>query len=51
MNGFSRRLVLMERQKEMHLSMSNPGGGGGGEGNLREFDCGVYPTGGDFDRT
>ena len=26
-------------------------GGGGGSGNPREFDCGVYPQGGDFDRT
>ena len=35
----------------MHLSMSSPrGGGGGGSGNPREFDCGVYPQGGDFDR-
>ena len=25
--------------------------GGGGSGNPREFDCGVYPQGGDFDRT
>ena len=24
---------------------------GGGSGNPREFDCGVYPQGGDFDRT
>ena len=38
----------------MHLSMSSPRGwgvGGGGSGNPREFDCGVYPQGGDFDRT
>ena len=35
----------------MHLSMSSPSGGGGGSGNLRDFDCGVYPQGGDFDRT
>ena len=28
-----------------------PEGGGGGSGNPREFDCGVYPQGGDFDRT
>ena len=33
----------------MHLSVSSPKGGG--SGNLREFDCGVYPQGGDFDRT
>ena len=25
--------------------------GGGGSGNPWEFDCGVYPQGGDFDRT
>ena len=35
----------------MHLSMSSPRGGGGGSVNPREFDCGVYPQGGDFDRT
>ena len=36
----------------MQLSMSSPrGGGGGGSGSPREFDCGVYPQGGDFDRT
>ena len=33
----------------MHLSMSSPGRGG--SCNPREFDCGVYPQGGDFDRT
>ena len=35
----------------MHLSMSSPrrGGGGRGSGNPREFDCDVYPKGGDFD--
>ena len=28
------------------------GGAGGGEsGKPREFDCGVYPQGGDFDQT
>ena len=25
--------------------------GGAGSGNPREFDCGVYPQGGDFDQT
>ena len=35
----------------VHLSMSSPRGGGGGSGNPREFDCGVYPQSGDFDRT
>ena len=25
-------------------------GGGGGSGNPQEFDCGVYPQGGDFDQ-
>ena len=25
--------------------------GGGGAGNPQEFDCGVYPQGGDFDQT
>ena len=33
----------------MHLSMSSPRGGG--SGNPRDFDSGVYPQGGDFDRT
>ena len=28
-----------------------PEGGGGGSGNPRDFDSGVYPQGGDFDRT
>ena len=27
------------------------GGGGGGSGNPQEFECGVYPQGGDFDQT
>ena len=33
----------------MHLSVSSPRGGR--SGNPREFDCGIYPQGGDFDRT
>ena len=35
--------------KVMHLSMSSPRRGGGGSGNPQEFDCDVYPQGGDFD--
>ena len=38
-----------KNERLMHLSMSSPRGGGG-SGNPREFDCGVYPQGEDFDR-
>ena len=38
------RLVV---ETVMHLSVSSPRG----SGNPRKFDCGVYPQGGDFDRT
>ena len=41
------RLVCSEEVLFMHLSMSSPRGGG--LGNPREFDCDVYPQGGDFD--
>ena len=33
------------------INVKPEGWGGGGSGNPREFDCGVYPQGGDFNQT
>ena len=41
--------VLSAMCNYAHITIKPKGKGGGGLGNPREFDCDVYPQGGDFD--
>ena len=43
--------MFTELESNAPINVKPEGGGEGGSGNPRDFDCGVHPQGGDFDRT